>query len=212
MIYEEVPEQNAIRQGDIFVGIPKINISFAKGLDVVTDQAKSQHRPWEEIINRNEDITVTLGITLVSAIVISQDCDATRARDITFCEIKNLSEIFAPVEKKSFANQINDVIIEESHKSPKWFYLPPHSKTSIDGKMAVDFFSTIRVPRLDLEQFKSQRIARLKEVAYEHFRERLSHFYHRYAWNEWYPLDKEEIKSYKHFAKLKPEDFYDWQK
>lgn len=72
--------------------------------------------------------------------------------------------------------------------------------------------STIRVPREGLEKFKAYRSGRLNATAYEHFREKLSHFFHRYALNEWYILSKEEIAQHKRYSALPPEQLYDYQK
>ena len=63
--------------------------------------------------------------------------------------------------------------------------------------MATDFTVTIRLPREDLEQFRFCRQGRLNDVADEHFRERLSEFFRRYPYDEWYSLDDEELAEYK---------------
>jgi len=78
--------------------------------------------------------------------------------------------------------------------------------------MVVDFTNTIGVQREALENFLANRKGRLNKIACEHFREKLSHFFHRYAWNEWYILNKEEIGSHKEYFNYKPERLYDWQK
>jgi len=39
-------------------------------------------------------------------------------------------------------------------------------------------------------------VARLRTPAIEHFRERLSEFYRRYPYDEWYPLNREEYQKY----------------
>jgi hypothetical protein len=80
--------------------------------------------------------------------------------------------------------------------------------------MAADFRIVLRVPLRDLLEMRVQRVARLNEVAVQHFREMFSQFFRRYAYNEWYPLSKEEFEEY---TKDKG-DFdepilpYDWQK
>jgi hypothetical protein len=90
--------------------------------------------------------------------------------------------------------------------------LPPDKRIGFDKRMAVDFFSTIRVLREDLEQLKDLRKGCLKTVARDHFRERIAHFYQRYAYNEWYPLSKEEMEIYSKENPVRPSDRYDWQK
>ncbi|HUW31054.1 MAG TPA: hypothetical protein VM223_05525, partial [Planctomycetota bacterium] len=55
---------------------------------------------------------------------------------------------------------------------------------------------TLRVLRLDLEALRHRRRGRLNDVALAHFRERVAEFYRRYPYNEWYPLNKDELKAY----------------
>ena len=62
--------------------------------------------------------------------------------------------------------------------------------------MAVDFMVTLRVPRDELEDIRDLRKGRLNEVADEHFRERISEFFRRYPYDEWYPLNSEELQAY----------------
>lgn len=50
------------------------------------------------------------------------------------------------------------------------------------------------MPRNDLEHLRVHRIGTLNKVANEHFREALSHFFRRYAYNEWYPLRRTSYK------------------
>jgi len=62
--------------------------------------------------------------------------------------------------------------------------------------MAVDFLVTLRIPREDLESLRSLRKGRLNPVADEHFRERIAEFFRRYPYDEWYPLNQEELATY----------------
>jgi len=63
--------------------------------------------------------------------------------------------------------------------------------------MAVDFTVTLRVPRAELEELRSLRRGRLNPVADEHFRERIAEFFRRYPYDEWYPLNQEELEAYR---------------
>ena len=77
--------------------------------------------------------------------------------------------------------------------------------------MAVDFLSVLRVSRAYLEQnVATLRLARLNTLADEHFRERLSEFFRRYPYDEWYPLDKAEFDEYRR-SKQEPIQPYPWQ-
>ena len=54
------------------------------------------------------------------------------------------------------------------------------------------------------------RVGRLKDMANEHFREKLASFFRRYAYNAWYPLTKEEFEAYeKENPGTEP---YNWQR
>jgi hypothetical protein len=53
------------------------------------------------------------------------------------------------------------------------------------------------LPRGELGDLRKLRKGRLNITAYEHFRERIAEFYRRYPYDEWYPLDKAEMETYK---------------
>jgi len=68
------------------------------------------------------------------------------------------------------------------------------------------------VSRTYLEQNILQlRLARLNQIAVEHFRERLSEYYRRYPYDEWYPLDKAEFEEYRR-DKPEPTEPFPWQR
>ena len=77
--------------------------------------------------------------------------------------------------------------------------------------MAADFQTVFRIPRAELESRRlSLRRGRLNSLAGSHFRERLSEFFRRYPYDEWYPLDRVEMDVY---AKAYPEaERFPWQK
>ncbi len=61
----------------------------------------------------------------------------------------------------------------------------------------------------ELENLKDLRRGRLNKVADEHFRERIGEFYRRYPYDEWYPLDEQEMALYtKEYPGAKP---FSWQ-
>jgi hypothetical protein len=75
--------------------------------------------------------------------------------------------------------------------------------------MGADFLTPIRVPRLTLERLLNFRKGRLNEVAKQHFRERLAEFFRRYAYDEWYPLTRDELAEYrKSYPNAEP---FPWQ-
>lgn len=207
MIYD-FPELTApIRQGDIFIGIPRIDISL-KEVMVVNDQGP-QSIKWEALVQQKQPAEIIVPVRPVAAIVATQDCDAIRSPDITLCEIRE----FRAIEKKSkdtaSAKGWKSILTQHARINQKWFYLPPDEQLGFSGKMGVDFLVTLRVPREDLENFRSFRCGRLNDTADEHFRERIGEFFRRYPYDEWYILDKDEFKEYKkEYQDVEP---FSWQ-
>jgi len=194
MIYD-FPDQDApLRQGDIFINLPRIDISLQEILLYETDG--EQVVTWKELAQEGKPVNIIVPVRPVAAIVATQDCDAARSRDITLCEIRS----FRDVERKSKDTQKvsawKNLITQHARINQKWFYLPSDSRVGFTEKMAVDFLVTLRVPRADLENLRSLRRGRLNDLADEHFRERISEFFRRYPYDEWYALNKEEMDEY----------------
>ena len=194
MIYEFPDTSAPIRQGDIFVRLPRVDISLNSVL--VFGETGEREAKWAEIAQKGEPVNIIVPVRPVAAIVVTQDCDAIRSRDITLCEIR----IFKDVERKSkdtsLAKSWKSLITQQARINQKWFYLPPDAKVGFSEKMAVDFMVTLRVPRVELEELRGLRKGRLNAIADEHFRERIGEFFRRYPYDEWYPLDRDELKAY----------------
>lgn len=214
MIYE-VPSPDApIQQGDIFRGVPRIEISL-EALSVLEEDEQLEKKTWKDILSgidpaRPETVTAVLPIKPVLAIVITQNCDAARGHSISLCEIDSYltEKENPPTTPKKWQSKI----MEDVRKIPRLFYLPADESIGIGERMAVDFRSVLRVPRTDLKAMREHRIARLKHVANEHFRETLAQFFRRYPVNEWYPLTKEEFEAYAEAKKPEPVEPYAWQR
>lgn len=213
MIYEYRNSVEPIRQGDIFLGIPKVEIEFASGLPTCSATDELEKTPWENIVESGDVTSAVLPVRPVPAIVASQDCDAQRAADITLCEIKEFAQIERDYGNIGSLRKRVRFLTRQACINLKWFYLPPDKGIGFDRPMVVDFLSTINVPREELEQLIDLRKGRLHDqVAYDHFRERIAHFYRRFAYNEWYPLNKEEMEIYSQDHELELSDWYDYQK
>lgn len=213
MIYDIPNQDEPIRQGDIFFGIPKVDIEFAAGLPTIGPSPDNDltKTPWDTIAKRDEPTPAVLPVIAVPAIVASQDCDARWGVSITLCEIKEFPQVEADAATAKLSGMVK-IITRHARSKLKWFYLPPDKRIGFNNRMAVDFFSTIRVLREDLEKLIDMRKGCLKQVARDHFRERIAHFYQRYAYNEWYPLSKEEMEIYSKDNQVQPSERYDWQK
>jgi len=214
MYYDYPPSSDEIEQGDIFLDIPRVAFSFSELLSIVEEgKDKPVSISWEEILDKKKDVAAILGIDSVPAIVATQSCDAQRKERITLCEIVALPEIeaFEKYERWSPQQRAKE-LVHQNREMPGIFILSPDEKMGFSGRMAVDFSSTIRVYREDLKNFTAKRKGRLKEFACEHFREKLSHFFHRYACDERYILNKEEVNAHPRYSKVESARLYDHQK
>lgn len=194
MIYEFPEEAEPIRQGDIFMGLPRIDISLNNV--IIVTEAGERIANWPEIVQRGDPVNIIVPATPVAAIVATQDCDALRGRDITLCEIRPFLDVERKANEKTSPKGWKNIITQHARINQKWFYLPPDDRVGFFEKMAVDFMMTLRVPRFDLEEMRNLRKGRLNQIADEHFRERIGQFFRRYPYDEWYPLEPEELKVY----------------
>jgi len=208
LIYEFPTLDQPIRQGDVFTHLPRIEISF-ENLTVL-DEEGPLDISWEEAAFTSENVKAILPVRPVTAVVITQDCDTLRANEISLCEIRPFRDVEGKAKHTKDAKGWVSIITQHSRMNLKWFYLPPDDQIGFDDKMAVDFSTTLRIRRVDLEGFRRFRKGRLNSVADEHFRERLAEFFRRYPYDEWYALDAEELAEYR---KRNPEvAAFPWQK
>jgi hypothetical protein len=196
MIYDYPAPDEALRQGDIFVGLPRVEISL-KRVPVLTDEGDKIETAWDDLVNEGKPVTAVLAVRPVMGIIVSQDCDASHIPDITLCEILGFREVEHKTKDTTSPKSWMRIITQHCRLNQKWFYLPPDPKVGFQDRMGVQFYVTIRVPRQELEQMRHLRKGRLKEVARAHFRERIAEFFRRYPYDEWYPLNHDELAEYK---------------
>lgn len=209
MIYSFPSKARPIRQGDIFANIPRASVSL-DSLATVTDE-NIQVISWGAIADENRKIEAILPVTSVFAIVATQNCDALSSPEITLCEIRQFSKVDGKAKDTKKPKAWEKMITQHARINQKWFYLPSDPKIGFTEKMAVDFRCTIRVPRMELENFRNFRKGTLNALAQQHFRERLGQFFRRYPYNEWYSLDSEELKAYEKNHKCEVSPKYTWQ-
>lgn len=195
MIYEYPPEGAPIRQGDIFVALPRIEVSLEK-LVVLGPQDAPEEHTWRDLKD-GQPFVALVPVRPVSAIVVTQDCDATTATDITLCEVRRFVEVEGKAKSANSPKAWMKIVTQHARLNLKWFYLPPDERAGLGDRMAADFRSTLRVQREDLERHRFLRRSRLGPTADEHFRARLSEFYRRYAYDEWYCLNTDEFATYR---------------
>jgi hypothetical protein len=194
-IYEPVSAGEPIRQGDIFLRVPRVDLNLAS-LTVVLDQ-RPQRIDWDSI-GEGENVQALVNVKSVMAVVISQDCDASRAEEISLCEVRPFHSVDGidknrPDSPKKWIK----LITQHARVNQKWYYMPLSAHVGISERMAVDFRIPLRVNREDLESMRPMhRQYRLNDVANAHFRERIAEFFRRYPYDEWYPFSAEEYREY----------------
>jgi len=196
VIYEFPDPNAAIRQGDIFVGLPRVEISL-KNLAVLSENNVTEIVPWNTIVEEGKNVSAILGIRPVTAIVATQDCDTIHSPDITFCEVREFQDVDRSKKSCNKPKAWISDITQQARKNRNWFYLQPEGHIGFYRRMEVDFLVTIRIAREDLWEHRHLRKGRLIPEADEHFRERLAEFFRRYPYDEWYPLEKAEFDEYK---------------
>lgn len=208
MIYEFPDMEDPIRQGDIFMGLPRMDISLSEV--IIVGEIEQRLAKWDEVAKKGEPVDIIVSVRPVTSIVATQDCDAQHSRDITLCEIREFKEVEGKARQTNAPKSWKNLITQHARINQKWFYLPPDDRLGFREKMAVDFMVTLRVPRKDLETLRSMRRGRLNSLSDEHFRERIADFFRRYPYNEWYPLNVEEMAVYiMEYSDAIP---YPWQK
>ena len=207
MIYTQVNATDPLKQGDIFIGIPRIDLALEKMIVVNGDTDREMK--WVDISQDTQKQSIMVPVRSVAGIIASQDCDACTGDDVTLCEICDFSSLGQDEDKDRPAKWAK-TITTHAQRNLKCYYLPIDEKYGFTKRMFVDFRLTLRIPRIDLENIRSCRKGRLNLIAREHFREKIANFFRRYAFNEWYPMDKTEYTAY---AENKADVFpYDWQK
>jgi len=209
VIYEFPGTDEPIRQGDIFHGLPYVEISL-ENLKVLSAEEDLREVAWSKLVEEGQNISAICGVRAVRAIVVTQDCDALRAPDITLCEVRPFREVERQSKETKSSSSWVRMITQHCKKNLKWFYLPPDEQIGFSEKMGVDFQATLRLDGDELRSNRHLRRGRLNNEADEHFRERLAEFFRRYPYDEWYPLSRDEFTEYRReYAEAEPRA---WQK
>ncbi len=209
MIYDFPEPSSPIGQGDIFFGVPILDLTDDE-LPVIDDEGNAQTLPWESFAAAGNSVSAIIAVRPTIAIVGTQECDALRSPNITLFEVRPFRDVERKSKDTSKPSKWVPLITQHARINQKWFYLPADERLGFSEKMGADFLTPIRIPRLALERLLSFRKGRLNEVAKQHFRERLAEFFRRYAYDEWYPLTREELAEYqKNHPNAEP---FPWQR
>ncbi|HYM24628.1 MAG TPA: hypothetical protein VEU08_15530, partial [Vicinamibacterales bacterium] len=192
--------------------IPRLDAELDQ-LPVIQEDGSIALTSWRSLVIATSAETTTAAIAMraVTAIVINQDCDNIRSPDITLCEIRDFRTVEKMAKDAKTAKAWVSIVTKQARVNQKWFYLPADPTVGFDTPMGVDFQGITRVRREDIDAMRTDfRVGRVDGVALDHFRERLSEFFRRYAYDEWYPLTKEQFDAYR-AEKPEPIKPYDWQ-
>jgi hypothetical protein len=96
MIYDFPEPSSPIGQGDIFFGVPILDLTDDE-LPVIDDEGNARTLPWETFASASESVSAIISVRPTIAIVGTQECDALRAPNITLLEVRP----FRDVERKS---------------------------------------------------------------------------------------------------------------
>ncbi|MCR3884899.1 hypothetical protein P0O24_07900 [Methanotrichaceae archaeon M04Ac] len=194
MIYELVEDHMPIRQGDIFYPLPIILPTLGQ-LAVMSEYGEYEDTKWD-IIQDRDDVLFILPFKKVWGIVATQDCDASRSPVISLFEIgtfKEVTNLTLPEKPPKWVS----LITQKSRLNARWFYLPADEEFGFKERMAVNFHRVFQIQSSDLKQSMNiLRKGRLVDVAYQHYRESIAHYFKRYPYDEWYSLTKEEFDQY----------------
>ncbi|MBA3765610.1 MAG: hypothetical protein H0W99_01225 [Acidobacteria bacterium] len=209
MIYDLPEPSSPISQGDIFIGVPILSLPVDR-IPTIDDQDNVQILSWEDFASAGETVIGIVAVRPTIAIVGTQECDALRAPSITLFEVRPFRDVERKSKDTNKSSKWVPIITQHARVNQKWFYLPADEQLGFLEKMGVDFLTSISIPRIALERLIGFRKGRLNETARQHFRERLAEFFRRYAYDEWYPLTREELTEYQ---KNNPEAApFPWQK
>jgi hypothetical protein len=209
MIYDFPEPSSPIGQGDIFFGVPILDLTDDE-LPTIDDEGNARTLPWEVFASAGENVSAIIAVRPTIAIVGTQECDARRAPNITLFEVRPFRDVERKSKDTSKPSKWVPLITQHARINQKWFYLPADERIGFNEKMGADFLTPIRIRRLTLERLLGFRKGRLNEVAKQHFRERLAEFFRRYPYDEWYPLTREELTEYqKNHPNAEP---FPWQR
>jgi hypothetical protein len=129
MIYERVPTDDPIRQGDIFRNIPRVDFSLSSLAVLFNDEEDPRQMTWRDAVQdagSSGTVTAIVPIKSVDGIVITQDCDAVRAEYVYLCEVVNFMSATGG-NPPSTAKKWQSKITQMARTNHRLFYLPSAS-------------------------------------------------------------------------------------
>ncbi len=212
MIYDAAAGDAPIQQGDIFFGIPKVDLG--KTFTVITGDGAAQEGGWSDVeaipeFATDKEIATIIRLSSSAGIVLTQDCDAARSPYLWLAIVDKYLTVTGRGTPPGSPKKWVDLIKREMKSNPRCFYLPESAGHGITERMAADLRALFQVERSVIESLKGRRRCRLNGVAKEHFREFVGNYFKRYPYNEWYPLTGEELTAYQ--TDVPDAEAYPWQ-
>src|SRR5262249_45283427 len=150
MIYGSASGDEAIKQGDIFNNILRVDLSFATM--AILDGEEQRQIAWKDVVTDSSlPVVAALPVKPVTGIVVTQDCDTVRGEYICLAEVAD----FATATGKTLPatpKKWQSLIKQHAKTNLRWLYLPAALEFGIGTRMAADFRVLIRVPRGDLDE------------------------------------------------------------
>lgn len=145
MIYEYPDVAALIRQGDIFVGLPRVEVSLGR-IPVMEEDGSQTHRDWREIAALHEEVTAILPVR--PSLRWWRHRIAMRRTPETSRYVRSArSGKSSESQPKRLPPRSGRTSSPSTHINQKWFYLPPDERIGFTDKIAVNFMVTLRVPR-----------------------------------------------------------------
>ena len=108
MIYDPAEANSPIQQGDIFVHVPRVDLSFQKLVLIDEDGDQPKQSTWNEL-QPKETVAAVVPIVSVTGIVVTQNCDAARGHYICLAQVDTFlgaTGKTAPTTAKKWKNLI----------------------------------------------------------------------------------------------------------
>lgn len=208
MIYETIAPEEQITQGDIFQHVPRVDFDLSNL--AVMDDEEARETSWQDL-RLGAEITAVLAVKSVTGIVVTQNCDARRGEYLYLCQVDPFLAVLGQNTPPKSPEKWQKLIVTQARTNHRLYYLPGDERVGFSEPMVADFRIVIRVSRKDLEELRENRVGRLNNVAIAHFRESFSQYFRRYAYDEWYPLSKDQFDAYAADSKEVIEA-YPWQR
>jgi hypothetical protein len=133
MIYSSVDNSVPIQQGDIFRDIPRVDFSLRQ-MVVVDEDESPRVAAWTDLMQEGTNVfTGILPIIRVTAVVITQNCDAATEDFISLCQIEPYLNVIGQEREPKTPAKWASLIARQSRQSLRAFYIYAHKFFDMKG-------------------------------------------------------------------------------